>query len=196
MSRTWRGSVVLVGLLLASCSERGRAGADGPPPEGSAMTTMTITIESPAFADGGPIPVEHTDDGEDISPALSWSGLPDGTRQVALICDDPDAPTDTPWVHWVIYGIPPGAGGLPEAVPTTERLAPPLNAVQGVNSWNATGYRGPAPPRGHGTHHYHFKLYALDTALDLAPDLDKEILLRSIEGHVLAEGELVGTYER
>ena len=160
------------------------------------MTTMMITIESSAFADGQPVPTRHTGDGEDVSPVLTWSGLPNGTRELALICDDPDAPTPKPWVHWVIYKIPADAGGLPEAISNDESIGAPLSVYQGVNAWKATGYRGPAPPPGHGVHHYHFRLFALDTPLNVKPGLDKDALLEVMSGHVLAKGELVGTYER
>ncbi len=157
---------------------------------------MAMTVQSAAFSNNEPIPVRHTGDGEDVSPPLSWSGAPDGTREFALICDDPDAPTAEPWVHWVICKIPAGTSSLPEKVPTTETPNNPSGALQGRNSWNTIGYRGPAPPKGHGVHHYHFKLYALGAALEVKAGLDKKGLLAAIEGHVLAEGELVGTYQR
>ena len=122
--------------------------------------------------------------------------MPDEARELALICDDPDAPTPQPWVHWLIYKITADTTGLPEQVPPAAKLDAPVGALQGLNSWQTIGYRGPAPPPGHGTHHYHFKLYALDATLDLAEALDKPALLKAMAGHVLAEGELVGTYER
>lgn len=157
---------------------------------------MGLLIESTAFADGERIPKRFTEDGEDVSPPLTWSGPPAGTKELALICDDPDAPTPQPWVHWVIYKIAAGTGGLPEKVPTPARLSEPPGALQGKNSWGRIGYGGPAPPRGHGTHHYHFKLYALDAPLDVAPGLNKDRLLAAMKGHILAQGELVGTYQR
>lgn len=160
---------------------------------------MTITLTSTAFANGEKIPTRHTADGEDLSPPLSWSNLPDGTKELALICDDPDAPTPEPWVHWVIYKIPSDTASLSEGISNDERLDQPRGAVQGKNSFpkGATiGYRGPAPPPGHGVHHYHFKLYAVDTELKLDPGADKAALLKAMNGHILAQGELVGTYER
>ncbi len=157
---------------------------------------MSIQVTSPAFEHGKPIPRKYTGEGEDISPPLGWSGLPKGTKELVLICDDPDAPRPEPWVHWVIYNIPADVEGLPEAVPTTPRLENPPGALQGVNSWPKSGYGGPMPPRGHGVHHYHFKLYALDADLDWQPGLDKQAVLEKIEGHVLAQGELIGTYQR
>ena len=156
-----------------------------------------MTITSTAFKDGQPIPTKYTGEGDDVSPPLAWTGVHDGARQLALICDDPDAPTDEPWVHWVIYGLPPEITGLPEGVPTTEIVEAP-SAIQGVNGWpgRVIGYNGPMPPPGHGVHHYHFTLYALDVALELAPGASKAELLAAMDGHILATGELIGTYER
>jgi Raf kinase inhibitor-like YbhB/YbcL family protein len=158
--------------------------------------SMALVIKSTAFAGGETIPKRYTEDGEDISPPLTWTGLPPTTKEIALICDDPDAPTPQPWVHWVIYKIPPATAGLPEHVSTLEKLSEPVGAVQGKNSWRGVGYRGPAPPHGHGTHHYHFRLYALDAPLNAAPGLDKDGLLVAMKGHILAQSELMGTYER
>ena len=157
---------------------------------------MTIKLTSSAFEAKGKIPQKYTADGEDISPPLDWANLPEGTKQVALIVDDPDAPRDKPFVHWVIYGMPGDLKGLPEDVPHAKTLSDPVQAVQGTNDMGKTGYGGPAPPKGHGVHHYHFKLYALDQALQLEPGLTKLKLLDNAQGHVLAEGELIGTYER
>jgi len=157
---------------------------------------MTLILRSPAFSEGSPIPRRHTGDGEDLSPPLLWSGLPPTTRELALIVDDPDAPTPEPWVHWVIYKLPVTMDGLAEGVPPVGRPGVVPTALQGRNSWKAAGYRGPAPPKGHGVHRYFFKLYALDKALNLAEGLDKAGLLKAIEGHVVAQGELMGTYQR
>jgi hypothetical protein len=143
-------------------------------------------------------PPQTPGQGDDVSPALNWSALPDGTKELALICDDPDAPSPQPWVHWVIYKIPPAAGGLREALPRSAQLTQPTGALQGKNSWPSDniGYRGPLPPPGHGLHHYHFKLFALDAALDLKPGMDKATLLKAMQGHILAQAELIGTYQR
>jgi Raf kinase inhibitor-like YbhB/YbcL family protein len=160
---------------------------------------MNMTIRSDAFENGGWMPKEFTGEGLDVSPPLSWEGVPDSTKQFVLICDDPDAPTPEPWVHWVLYGIPPTTTSLPEALPPTGKLDMPSGALQGKNSWPhgaTTGYRGPMPPEGHGVHHYHFRLYALNTTFDFQPALEKRTLLSAIARHVLAEAELVGTYER
>ena len=162
----------------------------------STETAMTLTIQSSAFENDAPIPKRFTGDGDDASPALNWSGASGDVKELALVMDDPDAPSGEPWVHWMIYKIPAGAAGLPEAVPTQKAIDDPAGALQGKNSWGNTGYGGPAPPRGHGVHHYHFKLYALDAALVVPAGLTKTQLLAAMQGHVLATGELVGTYER
>jgi len=160
---------------------------------------MSIKLTSSAFAEGQTIPTRYTGDGDDVSPPLAWEGVPDGAQELALICDDPDAPTAEPWVHWVIYKLAPTLQELPEAIPASLRIGTPIRALQGKNSWpsgRTIGYRGPAPPPGHGVHHYHFKLYALDGELDVEPGLDKNALLSAMDGHILAQGELVGTYQR
>ncbi len=154
---------------------------------------MGLTITSSVFAEGGEIPREYTCEGEDMSPALSWFSIPDGTRSLALIVDDPDAPDPAApkmtYVHWVLYNIPTSASGLSEAVKPGS-LAD--GTSEGLNDWNRTGYGGPCPPIGR--HRYFHKLYALDTAL---PDLGsptKAELLTAMEGHVLEEAVLMGTY--
>lgn len=157
---------------------------------------MALTVKSSAFAANKSIPVRYTGDGEDVSPPLSWGDVPTGTKSLALICDDPDAPTPSPWVHWVMYNIGADTAGLGEGVPAAAHPSEPAGAAQGVNSFGNTGYGGPAPPKGHGLHHYHFKLYALDKDMALDEGLTKEQVLDAIDGHVLGEGELVGTYER
>ena len=154
--------------------------------------TMSIKLVSSAFAEGQPIPRQHTCDGEDFSPPLHWSELPAGTRSLALICDDPDAPVGT-WVHWVLYGLPATVTELPAKIPATETL--PNGARQGLNDFHRVGYGGPCPPPSR-PHRYFFKLYALDTELTLKPRSTKKDVLRAMEGHILAEGQLMGTYKR
>jgi hypothetical protein len=154
--------------------------------------TMKLQLSSTSFAEGQPIPQRHAYDDQDLSPALQWSGVPPGAKSLALICDDPDAPVGT-WVHWVIYDLPPAAAGLPEGVQKTPELD--NGAKQGVNDYRRTGYGGPCPPAGKA-HRYFFKLYALDTAPGLKPGLTKKDLLKAMSGHVLAEGQLMGTYQR
>jgi Raf kinase inhibitor-like YbhB/YbcL family protein len=149
---------------------------------------MNVWLSSHAFEPGGTIPKRHTGEGQAVSPPLAWSGLPEGTRELALVCDDPDAPTSKPFVHWVLYKIPADRSGLPEGSAG--------GALEGRNDFGGTGYGGPMPPRGHGAHRYRFKVYALDAELEVVAGLTRDELLRAIEGHVLAEGELVGTYER
>ena len=153
---------------------------------------MAFTLKSPSFQEGGEIPVTFTCDGKDVSPELSWAGAPKGTKSFALICDDPDAPVGT-WVHWVIFNIPVTANGLPKGVPTTRELAD--GARQGINDFHRIGYGGPCPPKG-PAHRYFFKLYALDTVLDISPGVTKEGLLKAMKGHVLGETKLMGTYRR
>ena len=155
---------------------------------------MALSIGSPAFVEGGEIPAIYTCDGEDISPPLTFSGLPESARSLVLIMDDPDAPDPAApkmtWVHWLLYNLPPQTSGLPEAVADS---ALPKGALQGENSWRRAGYGGPCPPIGR--HRYFFKLYALDAML---PDLnqpDKDQLLQAMEGHVIAEAQIIGAYQ-
>jgi Raf kinase inhibitor-like YbhB/YbcL family protein len=197
-------------VCLAGCpSERETPGPGGvsphqPPASPKGVEPAEIELTSSAFEPGGPIPAKYTEDGEDASPPLSWSGVPEGTNELALVCEDPDAPSPKrpnpdPWVHWVLYKIPADTESLPEGVAKTARLEDPPGALQGKNSWGrgqTIGYRGPAPPAGSGTHRYFFKLYALDSELEIEPEADKPALLEAIEGHVLGQGELFGTYER
>ena len=157
---------------------------------------MAIQVTSTAFADGAAIPKKYTGDGEDVSPPLAWSGLPARTKELALICDDPDAPTAEPWVHWVIYKIPTDLPGLAEGIGKAARLKSPAAMLQGKNSWSGVGYRGPKPPPDHGIHHYFFKLYALEARLSVESGLTKATLLKEMADHVLGQGQLVGTYLR
>lgn len=166
---------------------------------------MTMKITSTAFENGAAIPAKYTGVGDDVSPPLAWSGAPDGTKSLALICDDPDAPSrakprpEGPWVHWVLYNVPAATAELGEAVPRVAEPPQPAGARQGKNDFGSdnVGYRGPMPPKGSGPHRYYFKIYALDAQLDLAPqDATKKSLLTAMQGHVLAEGELMGTFER
>lgn len=156
---------------------------------------MAMTLASGAFDHQGAIPKRFTCDGEDVSPDLAWSNLPDGTRSLALIIDDPDAPDPAApqmvFVHWVLYNIPPELPGLPDGI-NAETL--PSGAAEGINDFQRVGYGGPCPPSGR--HRYFHKLYALDRVL---PDLSepcKEELLKAMEGHILEQTELVGTYQR
>jgi Raf kinase inhibitor-like YbhB/YbcL family protein len=156
---------------------------------------MALVLTSPAFTYNGSIPALHTCEGADRSPALTWSGVPPGTRSLALIVDDPDAPDPaapkTTWVHWVLYNLPTPTGGLAEAVAKGQL---PPGTLEGLNDWKRTGYGGPCPPIGR--HRYFHKLYALDATL---PDLHtptKAALENAMQGHVIAQAELVGTYQK
>jgi hypothetical protein len=176
-------------LLLIACS----ANDEKPAVEMEIQedTSMTLQLSSPAFEDGSAIPQEYSCDGDDSSPALFWGELPDQTKSIALIMDDPDAPVGT-WVHWVLYDLPGNRTEIPENVPKSGQL--PGGGTQGSNSWGRSGYGGPCPPGG--THRYFFKLYALDAPLDLASGATKEDLLQAMEGHLLDQGQLMGTYSR
>jgi len=145
-----------------------------------------------AFADGATIPVKYTADGENISPPLTWSGAPAATKEFALIVDDPDAPAGT-WDHWLIWRIPAGATELKEGLSAHRKGVAPPEMVQGKNSWGHNGYEGPEPPAGK-PHRYYFRLYALDAPLDIAGGADKAALIKAMNGHILAEGELMGKY--
>lgn len=152
---------------------------------------MTISVSSSAFEEGGMIPSKYTCDGQDISPPLKWEGIPEGTKSMALIADDPDAPMGT-WVHWVVWNIPPDVKELPESVSPDPQL--PDGSRQGITDFGRPGYGGPCPPSG--LHRYYFKICALDTILDLPNRAKKADLLKATEGHVLAKGQLMGRYSR
>jgi len=152
---------------------------------------MTIIVYSPVFEDGGMIPAKYTADGDNISPPLEWKDIPEGTKSIALICDDPDAPGKT-WVHWVMWNIPPDENGLAENVRPIATLSD--GAKQGISDFKRTGYGGPAPPSG--THRYYFKIYALDISLNIPDNSTKSDLLKAMEGDILGEGQLMGKYKR
>lgn len=153
---------------------------------------MAFELTSPAFSPGGEIPVRHTCDGPDLSPPLRWTAPPANTKGFALIVDDPDAPAGT-WVHWVLYGLPPTLRELPEGVPARDTV--PGLGTQGVNDFRKVGYGGPCPPRG-PAHRYVFKLYALDAELALPARKGKAEVVKAMEGHILAQAELMGRYKR
>ena len=157
-----------------------------------------MQLTSPAFGDGGPIPRQYTEDGNNSSPPLRWEEVPEAAAELVLIVDDPDAPSEQPFVHWVVYKIPADTEGMPASVPHEEQLVSPPGALQGLNDFsrNSLGYGGPAPPRGHGVHQYNFTLYAIDEPLDLGPGMTKDAVLEAMAGHVLEQAHYVGTYER
>jgi Raf kinase inhibitor-like YbhB/YbcL family protein len=182
--------IMFLALVAAGCCAKG--------PLESSVTSgapMSIHITTPAFENQASIPRKFTADGENISPELDLAGVPGDAKELALIVDDPDAPSPTAWVHWVLYKIPAPTTAISEGSHGST-LVGPSGAVQGTNSWKAPGYGGPEPPRGHGVHHYHFKVYALGAPVSLAANATKDELLTAMKGHVLARGELVGTYQR
>ncbi len=152
-----------------------------------------MELSSPAFTNGGDIPSRYTCEGQDTAPPLAWSGLPEGTRSLALVVDDPDAPDPAhpqrTWVHWVLYDIPPTAAGLPEGGRPL-----PEGTLEGLNDWKRSGYGGPCPPIGR--HRYFFKLYALDQRLADQRQPSKAALEKAMQGHVLAQAQLQGTYQK
>ncbi|MDV3240381.1 MULTISPECIES: YbhB/YbcL family Raf kinase inhibitor-like protein [Methylocaldum] len=156
---------------------------------------MSMKIESSAFMHNGDMPQRFTCDGQDVSPPLSWSGIPEGAKSLVLIVDDPDAPDPKApkmtWVHWVLYNIPTSSSGLSEGI-SSQSL--PADTAEGVNDWKRTGYGGPCPPVGR--HRYFHKLYALDTVLSGLHKPTKAQLEKAMQGHVLAQAELIGVYQR
>ena len=152
---------------------------------------MSMKLESAAFAEGEMIPSVHTCDGKDVSPPLSWTDPPEGTASFALIADDPDAPGRT-WVHWIAWNVPAGTRALAQGVPKSAEA--PDGTRQGMNDFRRMGYGGPCPPSG--THRYFFRLYALDTLLDLPSRATRRDLEGAMRGHVLAEATLMGKYRR
>jgi Raf kinase inhibitor-like YbhB/YbcL family protein len=156
----------------------------------------TLAVQSPAFAPGARIPKRHTADGEGISPPLTWLNVPREAMGLALLVEDPDASTPNPFVHWVAYNIAPGSEGLPEGIALGDRPARPAGMRQGASGREARGWVACAPPAGTGPHRYHFELFALDVALDLADGATRGDLAKAMRGHLLATGELVGTYSR
>lgn len=190
--------LLLTAVLLSACAPSATATSEQTVDDPLAMEdAVSIEITSSAFGQGQPIPSKHACTGDpasslkDVSPELSWGKPPAGTQSFALIMDDPDAPGGT-WVHWVLFNIPAAARGLPESVPVNVTLA--SGGVSGKNSWGRLGYGGPCPPSG--THRYFFKLYALDEMLGISEGASKGELEKAMVGHILAQGELMGTYSK
>jgi Raf kinase inhibitor-like YbhB/YbcL family protein len=157
---------------------------------------VELAITSPAFQDSERIPDVYAMDGGNVSPALYWSRLPEGTAAVAIICEDPDAPGREAFTHWVLFNIPPSLPGVPEGIPKEDKPSEVAGAEQGVNDFGNVGYDGPAPPPGRGVHRYQFQLYALDEMLSLPPEVTKLALQWTMEGHILGKGVLRGLYSR
>lgn len=193
--------LVWTALALAACTQataEKTAGEPAPAPKAQAAKTpapekSALELSSTAFAPGAAIPAEYTCQGENVSPPLAWKGIPAAAKSLVLVVDDPDAPDPKApkmvWVHWLLYDIPPSAAGLPRAAASL-----PAGTRQGKSSWKKTGYGGPCPPIGQ--HRYFFKLYALDCTLGDLGEPDERALLDAVKGHVLAQAELIGTYEK
>jgi Raf kinase inhibitor-like YbhB/YbcL family protein len=161
--------------------------------DGYNVQEVSMKLTSVAFEGDGKIPVKYSCDHDSFSPALAWKDVPENVRSFAIIADDPDAPADV-FVHWLIYNIPADARSLPVHVPDSKELE--NGVLQGRNDFRKIGYGGPCPPEGYGPHHYHFKLYALDTMLDLEAGVSKEELQEAIKGHAIGWAQLIGIYER
>jgi Raf kinase inhibitor-like YbhB/YbcL family protein len=171
---------ILFAAILAGCRS-----ASSTPTE-TEESEMNLQVTGPAFSEGEAIPAKYTCDGSDLSPQLDWTSVPQGTQSLALIADDPDAPVGT-WVHWVLFDLPPDLVSLPEGA---SRIG-----TQGMNSFRKLTYGGPCPPKG-SPHRYYFKLYALDTLLNLEEGASKAEVEKAMQGHILAQGQLMGKYGR
>jgi len=178
--------VVISTLWFCSCKN-----GESPDSKATGDEKMQIKITSPVFSNGSLIPSKYTCDGQNVSPPLQWQNVPAAAKSLAIICDDPDAPVGT-WVHWVLYNLPPDTTQLAENIPADRILV--SHANQGTNDFRKIGYGGPCPPSG--THRYFFKIYALDTTIDLQPGATKKQLLNAARGHIIGTGELIGKYSR
>jgi Raf kinase inhibitor-like YbhB/YbcL family protein len=192
MSRTVIRLTVMAGLTsaLVAAGARERSGQSIP---------ARLNVASPVLKEGEPIPKDYTADGRNVSPPIVWSDVPAGTKELALICEDPVAPTPQPFVHWVVYKIPPTANGLPEGMPIDDTTPLPdelKGTIQGLSGFRRPIWRGPAPPKPGVTHRYHFIVFALDTELAAKPGMNKAQLLDAMQGHVIGQGQLVATYTR
>lgn len=148
-------------------------------------------LTSPAFAHDARLPVRFTGDDEDMSPPLEWVGVPEGTRELVVVCDDPDAEEGV-LTHWIVYGIDPGMPGLPEGLPDDAIIEDPVSVVQGLNEFDASRYNGPVPDEDRGPHRFFFRLFAMDVELDVPPGINRSELRRAAKGHIIATAELVG----
>ena len=155
-----------------------------------------LSVSSEMFDEGDRIQKRYTADGQNISPRVNWFGVPPSAKSLALLVEDPDAPTPNPYVHWIAYNMSPMVPGIGEAIPLNDHIFQPLEMLQGKNSALKIGYTGCAPPKGDLAHHYHFQLFALDRMLEIGAGAGRSAFLKAIKGHVIAKGELVGTYQR
>ena len=195
-------SAIVVALCVAAASLL----AQVPPPSSSTGTlatqhvagegsAATIVVTSSSAVAHGPLPLPYTDYGENISPALNWTGVPATARSIVLIMEDPDAQEPKPFVHWMLYNLPATTTSLPEALPGLPRLTELAGALQGRNSKGSIGYFGPRPPRTDSAHHYHFQIFAATEMLAVLPSASREVLLTALTGRVVATGDLIVTFQ-
>jgi len=183
--------IILLGLALMACAKRPQTTAQSAATNIPKDNKPEIKLASTAFKEGESIPRAYTCDGVNISPPLEWSGVPKTAKTLAIVCDDPDAPGGT-WVHWVLYNLPADNIGLVENLPANDNLT--AGGFQGMNDFQKIGYGGPCPPSG--THHYNFRIYALDSDLPLKAGATKAETMKAMEGHIVLQGQLMGTYRR
>ena len=185
--------LLLAAILLSSCKgETPSSNNIQPSNQATGGKKMEMKVTSKAFQDGGMIPKQYTCDGANISPPIAWDSVPEKTKSIALIADDPDAPGKT-WIHWVAFNIPASAHEIPENVPAQENISG--GGKQGTNDFKKVGYGAPCPPSG-SAHRYYFKLFALDTELTQDSSATKDQLLKAMDGHVLGDGQLMGKYQK
>lgn len=179
-------------ILTCSCAKQPKpvSNQTSVPTTNQNQATTNIKVTSTAFKEGEAIPPQYTCDGVNISPSLEWTPAP-GAKTLAIVCDDPDAPAGT-WTHWLVYNLPGATMGLIENMPAQDKVGG--GGMQGTNDFGKIGYGGPCPPRG--THRYFFKVYVLDSELPLKPGATKDQLMKAMEGHVIAQGQLAGLYSR
>jgi Raf kinase inhibitor-like YbhB/YbcL family protein len=190
-----RSPIHLAFLALLACSDFGGAASADPLAisDQATRTDLVLNVTSPAFADGGAIPLRHSAYGDGLSPPIGWSAPPQGTRSFVLMLEDPDAMSARPFVHWLVWNIPSEARSLPEG--RASEASRPGDAVEGRNSRGSIGYFGPRP-HGKKAHHYHLQIFALDTVLALRPGARRAELLAAMEEHVLAKGQLIGLFRQ
>lgn len=169
---------------------------DSPSATSGASSSATLSVSTPAFEEGGAVPTEYTCEGENVSPRLNLGGVPSDASSLAVVVDDPDAPTDRPFVHWLLWNVPPDRTTLPRAVPRGETVSALDGARQGTNGAGSVGYTGPCPPPSDGAHTYRFTAVALDATLSLAAGAKRPAVDDALDGHVLARGRLTATFDR
>lgn len=191
MLRVFAAFLLFTSMAIAACTSNTKPSTQTPTPNATTENKSALVLTSTAFKEGQPIPRQYTCDGVNISPPLEWTGVPTAAKTIALIADDPDAPAGT-WVHWVLYNVPRENIGFVENVPASENLK--AGGFQGKNDFGKIGYGGPCPPSA--THRYFFKIYAIDGELPLKAGATKADVEKAMQGHVVAQGQLMGTYSR